>query len=284
MSCVSGERSVIAATREPATRASLTRDLERLDVRRGGVLVVHASVSALGWVCGGAEAVVWALLDALGPDGTLVAPTHTNANSEPNEWSAPAVPADWWPVIRAHTPPFDPAITPSRGMGALPELVRTWPGAMRSTHPHYSFAAVGAEAEAICARHPLDRGLGDGSPLARAEERDADVLLLGIGHGSNTSLHLAESRLPGLARAASGAAVRTPAGREWITWEDVAYDADDFAALGAAFEATAGARVGPVGVGAGRLMRQREVVAFGVQWLGAHRGRPSRAGNVTGNR
>ena len=55
-------------------------------MRPGSVVLVHTSLSALGWVCGGAQAVVEALLDALGPDGTLVVPTHTGSNSDPAEW------------------------------------------------------------------------------------------------------------------------------------------------------------------------------------------------------
>ena len=84
MTPMSGEARSIAASAAPVTRASLAADLGRLGVRPGSVLLVHSSLSALGWVCGGAQALVEALLDALGPDGTLVVPTHTSGNSEPS--------------------------------------------------------------------------------------------------------------------------------------------------------------------------------------------------------
>src|SRR3954451_23417258 len=172
------EAAAVARSRRPVTRTSLGDDLRRLGVRPGAVLLVHTSVSALGWVCGGAHAVVEALLDAVGAEGTLVVPTHTNGNSDPAEWKTPPVPKAWWPAVREHMPAFDPACTPSR-LGAVPELVRTWPGARRSAHPQYSFAAIGPAAGRVCADHRLDSGLGEGSPLARVHDFDGDVLLLG---------------------------------------------------------------------------------------------------------
>jgi aminoglycoside 3-N-acetyltransferase len=268
---VTGEARSIQASPAPVTQAGLADDLRRLGVRPGSVLLVHTRMSALGWVCGGPQAVVGALLDALGPDGTLVVPTHTNGNSDPSEWENPPVPEEWWPVIRAAMPPYDPARTPALALGAVPELVRTWPGARRSAHPHYSFAAVGPAAGTVTAAHALESGLGEESPLARVHDLDGDVLLLGAGHGSNTSLHLAEYRIPNPKRGESGAAVLGPNGREWVTWEDVIGDEGDFDAIGAAFDATGAVTIGMAGIGEARLMRQRELVAFGVEWMTANR-------------
>jgi aminoglycoside 3-N-acetyltransferase len=256
----------------PHTRDSLGAQLRDLGVRPGSALLVHSSMRALGHVCGGTHAVAAALLDALGPDGTLVVPTHTPDNSDPAGWSHPPVPEHWWPVIRAHTPGFDPTRTPSRWMGALPELVRSWPGASRSDHPQASFAALGPDAERIVSGHALNEMLGERSPLGRLYELDGDVLLLGAGHGSNTSLHLAEYRQPDPPRERLGAAVRTPSGREWVWWEDVRVDEDDFGALGADLDATGAVRTGPVGEAEARLVRQRAAVDFAVGWLSSHRG------------
>ena len=213
------------------------------------------------------------LLDALGAEGTLVVPTHTNWNSDPAAWGNPPVPEDWWPVIRAEMPAYDPRVTPSPEMGAIAEAVRTWPGARRSDHPHFSFAAVGPRAQAVTSGHALESGFGQRSPLARVHELDGDVLLLGTGHGSNSSLHMAEHLVPDPPRERSGAAVATPAGRRWVSWEDVVADEGDFEALGAAFDATGRTRIGPVGEGEARLMRQRELVEFAVGWLVEHRAR-----------
>jgi aminoglycoside 3-N-acetyltransferase len=261
------------APARPHTRASLAAQLHDLGVRPGATVLVHASLRPLGFLCGGPEAVLLALRDVLGPAGTVVVPTHTPENSDPAGWSNPPVPADWWPVIRDEMPGFDPAVTPSRFMGALAELVRTWPGALRSDHPHVSFAALGPAAARIVTGHARADMLGENSPLARLYDLDADVLLLGVDHGSNTSLHLAEYRQPAPPRQRCGAAVLTAdGGREWAWWDDVDLHEECFARLGADLEATGAVRLGPVGDGTGRLMRQRAAVDFAVEWLAGPRG------------
>lgn len=258
--------------RPPTTRASLARDLTELGVAPADTLLVHSSLRSLGWVCGGAQAVVQALTDAVGPQGTLAVPTQTPDNSDPAQWRAPAVPESWWPIIRAQSPGFDPRVTPSRGMGRIPEILRTWPGATRSAHPQTSFAALGPRADSLTGHHPLRCALGEESPLARLEEAGARVLLLGVGYESCTAFHLAEYRLPRPATAPSSCAVLRPDGtREWVTYTDVDLDAADFADLGAAFEATGALTTGQVGRAHARLFSLPRAVAFARSWLSEHR-------------
>jgi aminoglycoside 3-N-acetyltransferase len=256
--------------RSYATVASLAADLRALGVTPGGVLLVHASYRSLGDVLGGPQAVVEALLEAA---GTVVVPTHTPEVSDPAAWSNPPVPESWWEPIRHESPGFDPARTPaSRWMGRLAELVRTWPGAMRSDHPQVSFAAVGPLAAEITGEQDLTDGLGDRSPLGAVYRRDGQILLLGCGHDGNTSLHLAESRRPDPPTHTTGSTVRRPGGGgTWTTWTEVVADADGFEELGAAFEETGAVTVGPIGASTSRLMRQRDAVDFAVGWLAANR-------------
>lgn len=251
---------------------SLSTDLRTLGVPAGGVLLLHSSARSVGFVAGGIHAMVQAVLDVVGADGTLVVPTHTSDNSDPAHWRNPPVPQAWWPAIRAATPAFDPARTPSWRMGVIAELVRTWPGAVRSDHPQVSFAALGARAAEVVRDHRLDAGLGEDSPLGAVYRLAGTVLLLGCGHDSNTSLHLAEYRQPSPPRWATGASVRQPDGTaRWTTWTELRDDADDFPALGAAFERTGAVAVGPVGDATARLMPQPALVDFATQWLGTHR-------------
>jgi aminoglycoside 3-N-acetyltransferase len=149
----------------PGTVQSLSSDLRALGVRPGDTVLAHSSASSLGFVAGGTQAVVQALLDAVGPDGTLVVPAHTSDNCDPAGWFNPPVPAAWWPVIREQAPGFDRDRTPSRWMGAIAETVRTWPGALRSDHPQVSFAALGRHAADVTGTHQLDDALGERSPL-----------------------------------------------------------------------------------------------------------------------
>ncbi len=259
----------------PATTTSLSSDLRALGVQTGDVLLVHSSARSLGFVAGGVQAVVQALLDALGPDGTLVVPTHTSANSDPARWVNPPVPASWWQAIREQSPGFDPARTPSQWMGIIAETTRTWPGALRSSHPQVSFAALGRRAAEVTGEHQLDDALGEHSPLGAVYRLGGKVLLLGCGYDSCTSLHLAEWRLKA-PRGAQGASVRQPDGRgQWITWTDVRDNTDDFEELGADFEAAEGPRaglsVGRVAKATARLVPQRALVDFAGTWLAAHR-------------
>ncbi|MBE1487654.1 aminoglycoside N(3)-acetyltransferase [Plantactinospora soyae] len=260
----------------PHTVASLADDLRTLGVPAGGVLLLHSSMRSLGFVAGGSHAVVLAVLEVLGPEGTLVVPTHTPDNTDPAGWRNPPVAPGWWPVIREQTPGFDPARTPSRWMGLIAETIRTWPGTRRSDHPQVSFAALGPQAADIVGSHRLDDALGDGSPLGAVYRSAGTVLLLGCGHDANTSLHLAEWRQPAPRRERTGSSVRRSDGTSgWVSWTDVASDESDFPRLGADFEGTGAVRLGVVGNAHARLMPQRNLVDYAVGWMAGHRGAPN---------
>ena len=260
----------------PHTVTSLRADLRALGVVAGDVLLLHSSRSSIGFVAGGPQAIVQALLDVLGLEGTLIVPTHTPDNTDPATWRNPPVPERWWSVIREQSPGFDPALTPaSRWMGVLAETVRNWPGAVRSNHPQVSFAAIGAQAVDVTAGHRLDGALGDDSPLGAVYRLAGKVLMLGVGYDSNTSLHLAEWRQQKPPLHLTGSAVRQPDGSgRWVTWTDVAEDESDFESIGADFEAMTGAAsIGSVGNATARLVSQRALVDYATQWMADRRGR-----------
>ncbi|QCX75836.1 SPBc2 prophage-derived aminoglycoside N(3')-acetyltransferase-like protein YokD [Streptomyces sp. YIM 121038] len=252
------------------TRATLAEELRALGVRRGDTLFTHTSLSSLGWVCGGAETVVLALLDALGDEGTLVVPTHSSDNSDPAEWQHPPVPEEWWPLIRDAMPAYDPRTARVRGVGVVPETVRTWPGAVRSAHPQTSFAAVGARAKELMAEHALDCRLGERSPLAALEATGARVLLLGAGFDACTAFHLAEYRLPA-PEVENSFAVMTDEGRRWLTVREPAISEERFDELGAAFEKERPVTRGLVGAATARLFPLPDAVAYARGWLAEHR-------------
>ena len=271
------ERDAIERTSGPITIASLVNDLRGLGVEPGTTLLVHASLSSLGWVCGGPVAVIQALEEILSERGTLVMPTMTGDLTDPRDWRNPPVPENWKETIRASMPAFDPDLTPTRGMGAITETFRKQPSVLRSNHPHASFAARGACAVRITANHVLDYALGEGSPVARIYELDGFVLLLGVGHENNSSLHLAEYRAgyPGKRKRPNGAPLLIDGVRWWVDVLDLDVDASDFPQIGKAFAQETGlVRAGPVGNAPALLMPQRALVDFVVRWMEAHRGQP----------
>jgi len=259
---------------EPVTPDRITADLRALGVEAGDVLLVHSSLSVVGWVPGGAHGVVEGLRDAVGPDGTLVVPTHSTQLMDPASFSNPPVPESWYEPIRATKPAYRPDVTPTRGMGAIPECLRDYGDAVRSDHPHYSFAALGADAEAITATHRLETGLGEASPLGAVYERGGSVLVLGCDPGRNTSLHLAEHRADWTQPTTeSGAPVVVGGDRAWVTFEELDHDDGDFAACAAAFaeELPDSVATGTVGAADATLYDQRALVDFGEAWLSDHR-------------
>lgn len=250
------------------TRDTVSAQLLSLGVRPGETLLAHSSLSSLGWVCGGAVAVVQGLLDALGPHGTLVVPTQSGDLSDPALWSNPPVPEEWWPAIRETMPSYDPLVTPSRGVGVLPETVRTWPGARRSAHPQTSFAALGPRAAEITEGHATDCRLGERSPLARLETLDARVLLLGAGYDACTAFHLAEYRI-----SSPLVQVGRPAAGGWEEVTEVSITSERFDELGSDFERDRPVVRGRVGAADTRLFPVADAVAYAERWLALHRPR-----------
>ena len=267
------ETDTIDPAQEPLTVKSLVRQLEACGLSPGQTVLVHTSLSRLGWVAGGSQAVIEALLTVLGPAGTLMMPAHSNGNSEPSYWKNPPVPVHWWQVIRDELSPFDPQRTPTRGIGRVAELFRTWPGVVRSNHPAESLAAHGANAEQLVGGHRLDDEYGEDSPIGRLYALDGFVLLLGAGHDSNTSLHLAERRAtwPTKHTITQGSAVLIDGARQWVTYLALAIDSGDFPLIGSDYEMQDGIRPGRVGKAEVRFLRQRPLVDFAVGWIERNR-------------
>jgi aminoglycoside 3-N-acetyltransferase len=149
--------------------ADLTQSLGAVGIRPGDVLLLHGALSSLGRVRGGAPAVVEALLSLLGPAGTLVVPTLPDLNQ-----------------------PFAPETSPST-VGQLTEVVRQWPGSVRSRHPTHAVSAIGAQAVYLTAGHERSLPCGPDSPYGKVAELGGWVLLLGVDQDRNTTWHTAET-------------------------------------------------------------------------------------------
>ncbi|MBY8987363.1 MAG: AAC(3) family N-acetyltransferase [Candidatus Lokiarchaeota archaeon] len=267
------EGSVVNYTTKPNTITSLKHDFEALGVNPGAIIIMHSSLSKIGWTVGGSVSVIRALMQTLSPEGTLVMPTFSSGNSEPSKWENPPVPKSWWETIREEMPPFEPEITPTRGMGTIVDTFRNWPNVLRSNHPMSSFAAWGKNAKFITENHELLEDLGEGSPISRLYELNGQILLIGVSHENNSSIHLAEYRsdFPGKRYDKTGCAILINNQRKWVEWEELDLKSDDFDQLGNAFESKTNYKPGKIGVAESRLISIRSIVDFGVEWLKKNR-------------
>jgi aminoglycoside 3-N-acetyltransferase len=155
-------------------------------------------------------------------------------------------------------------------MGVLAETVRNWPGAVRSMHPQTSFSAAGANAVFITGGHALDCMFGEYSPLARLEELDAKVLLVGVGFNKCTCFHLAEYRI-GSQKAETSFAAFVDGVREWMTVSDVDINDEDFLSLGNDFVESGNVTMGYIGAAPCQLFSLKEAVKFAQRWMISHR-------------
>jgi aminoglycoside 3-N-acetyltransferase len=158
------------------TRRDIVHGLRQLGLHAGADVLVHSSLSSLGYVEGGPDTVIEALIDSVSPRGTVLVPTLTGSEE-----------------LDAENPPsFDPDTTPC-WTGLIPETFRQRPDAVRSLHPTHSVAAIGASARALTRGHELSiTPCGPDSPYGRLAKAGGYILLVGVTHGVNTTFHHVE--------------------------------------------------------------------------------------------
>ena len=254
-------------------KQDLLAAFRELGMQPGMTVMVHTSLSSMGYVCGGAPTMIEALLETVDSEGTIMMPTQSWKNLDPEVGVHPEVPKDDWQVIRDNWPAYDKRTTPTQTMGAVAELFRQWPGSLRSVHPARSVTANGKYAAYLTENHDLSNIFGDGSPIGRLYELDGYVLLIGVGYDKNTSLHLADARAdyPSKHLSTEHSAVMENGKRVWKAYNTFYVDGEDFIQIGEAFEQDHTISKVQLGHATLRLMRQRELVDFAVRWIGKYR-------------
>jgi aminoglycoside 3-N-acetyltransferase len=263
----------------PTTRAALRDDLVALGLAPGDAVLVHAGLRQVGPVLGGPDALIGALCDAVGPEGTVL--SYTDWQGQDGELADPALYND--PSIRPDIPPFDPlASRATRDNGAFPELLRTTPGALRSGNPGASMAALGGRAGWFTADHALDYGYGPQSPLGKLVEAGGKTLLLGAPRDTMTLLHHAEhlANIPNKRIRRYEAPMLADGKTVWRWFEE--FDTSDppdglpddyFATIVTEFLATGRGNEGLIGKAPSVLVEAAEMVPFAVAWLEGRFGR-----------
>jgi aminoglycoside 3-N-acetyltransferase len=230
-------------------------------------VLVHAALRKVGHVMGGADTILDALRDAVGPEGTVLGYVDWDGQDDVEDH----------PELREHARPFDPLTSRAvRDNGWFPEMLRTTPGALRSTNPGASMAAIGARAQWFTADHVLDYGYGPQSPLGKLVEAGGKTLMLGAPLDRMTLLHHAEH----LAQFTPKRIRRyeTPMLIDgqvvWKSFEEFDTSnspdglADDyFATIVEDFLATGKGRRGTVGAAPSVLAEAKEIIPFAVSWI-----------------
>jgi aminoglycoside 3-N-acetyltransferase len=251
------------------SKNTLKEQFSSLGINPGDEVIVHSSLKSMGWIAGGAQAVVEALMETITTQGTIVIPAQSADNSEPSYWMMPAVPEEWNEPIRQSITAFDPHLTHLRGMGKIAECFHRHPETTRSNHPTHSFMAWGKNSNEWMSEHPLDDSFGLGSPLGKMIDTDVKILMIGVGYDSCTALHLAEYLAPGLTHSPQGAAIMEDSKRIWATYNMADVDSDVFPQLGEAFEKEhpGNFTVGKLGQADCKVVPMKSLVDFGTRWM-----------------
>jgi len=246
----------------PNTFDSLCKELRELGVTAGMTVMVHSSLGQVGWTVGGPVTVIRALLDVIGTTGTLVMPAESPQVSDPSTWHDERVKPQWYDCIRDHLPVYDSLTTPTT-MGAIPEAFRTFPGTLRSDHPLVSVCANGPLAREITGNHALEFCEGAGTPFEKLYTLGAHTVLLGVGFNRCTSLHYAESLVPGRRTTVSRFPMIQNGQRVWVEAPNMAADnGTHFPTVGREFVDTGAVRVARVGNAVSMLLSTRDLVDF----------------------
>ncbi|MDN7242046.1 AAC(3) family N-acetyltransferase [Planococcus sp. N028] len=258
----------ILNTPEFQSKDSLKHQLSQLGITAGDALIVHSSLKAMGWIAGGSQAVVEALLETVTPEGTIVMPSQSADNSDPRYWMEPPIPENWHQPLRDTLPAYDPYLTGLRGMGKIAECFHRHPLTIRSAHPSHSFMAWGKKANEWMSEHPLEDSFGKKSPLGKMINDNVKIMLIGVGFDSCTALHLAEFMQEHQTTSPQGAAILVDGERAWQTYDCVDTDSDRFPELVKDF--TGPILTGKLGQADVKITAMQPLVQFGAAWLKHH--------------
>jgi aminoglycoside 3-N-acetyltransferase len=251
------------------TKDILISEFKKCGLSEGQTIIMHASLKSLGYVVGGSETILRVIFEIIGKEGTLIMPSQTWKNLDPETGVHWEIDQSKWDVIRDHWPAYDKNITPSIGMGSIAEMLRNWPNANRSDHPSRSLVAVGKYSNYIVSNHDLSNICGIGSPLDKIYNLDGYVLLLGVNHDKNTSLHLSEARANFSSKnfIVEHSAVLVNGKREWISYKTQNPDDSDFIKLGDEFEKIHNIKTYTIGNAKVKFISQPKLVDWAINWM-----------------
>jgi aminoglycoside 3-N-acetyltransferase len=229
-------------------------------------VVVHASLKPVGWISGGANTVLDALLQVVGPQGTIVMSAQYPDNADPalmNRGVDPRVAT----LLRQSQPPFRGKSTVLSGLGALTTALQLDERSKISDHPALAVAAIGKHAKWITSEHPLSPAFGHQSPLAKAVELNAKALLIGVDYGVLSALHVAQVRSNCLPWGIHTFTIGSPEVPRTTRVLDYMYTTTDFNAIGSAYARQHPIHTGRLGHAPLLVIELASLIPFAQTWM-----------------
>jgi len=155
------------------TREQIIGCLKQVGITEGDGLLIHSALQFLGHSSNGARIYLGAIQEVIGKSGTIVVPTFN--------------------FDFAQTHIYDPAETPSKGMGIFSEFIRQLPEARRTLHPMQSIASIGRYSDDLTSRD-TQSAFDPGSAFERMLELNFKLLLLGADARATSMYHYSEQR------------------------------------------------------------------------------------------
>lgn len=253
-----------------STKEDLRNVFISMGIQKGMVIFLQANTKKLGYLAGGEQALIEALMETIGYEGTIIMPSFTPQMADPS-CHKQNIARDQWENIREHALPFDRRLSAPQRCGSLIHQFLRNEGVVRSYHPLYSFAAWGKYAKLICDRHPLHFGLNQDSPLGKVVEFNGYVLMLGCDYKECIMFQLARYHGEQLPIKVVSAPIEINKKRIWKDMLDLDYNHKNFDDVGEAMEDRYIVKTALINDGLCRFFSAREAQALATAYFHIHK-------------
>lgn len=206
-------------------KADIKKCLNELGLKTGDVVIVHSSLSSIGHIEGGVNALIDAFLETVGREGTLAAPVFGD-------------------------------------LGIFTTTLKNRSDAVISDCPLGTVAAVGADAEFICRDHwKADTVHGQDTPYLKIAGLGGYVCLVGVDQDRNTTLHAVEALLELPYLSTVSGTVKTGGGEIAKSWKYYPGPHRNFIGLDNILLERGKMKMGKIGNAVTRLMKSQDLIA-----------------------
>ncbi|MEF9962555.1 MAG: AAC(3) family N-acetyltransferase [Erysipelotrichaceae bacterium] len=249
------------------TKEDIKRQLEAMGIQKGMLVLVQGNSEDLGYINGGSQAIIEALMECVGYEGTIVMPSFTLDLLDPACNSNIHIDKENWEYIRESSYPFHKKLSKPTNCDDLVQQFMCNEGIVRSYHPNYSFLAWGKYAKVICDKHPLHFGLSKDSPLGKLYDLNGFVLLLGSSYDECVMFHLAHYNSEKLPIKIVSAPIEKNKKTAWKDMLDLKLNEKGFSIIGEVMEERKIVRTMYLGLSKCRFFSSREAVKIATAYF-----------------